>query len=74
MPDRTVAVRQGKASLDQLPIDLIKEAELDRIGGIAPDGKVGPTLCDGGPQGARICRKHVAYLALFHIVNTATDE
>jgi hypothetical protein len=56
---------ERKARLDQRSIDLIKEAEFDRIGCIAPDSKVGSTICDCGAQGAGICRKHEGYLAVF---------
>ena len=48
MSDRAVAVGECKASLDQLSIDLVKEAELDRICGVTPDRKVGAALSDGG--------------------------
>jgi hypothetical protein len=56
---------ERKASFDQLPIDLVKEAEFDGIGCIAPDGKVGSTLCDGRAQCAGISGKHEEYLAVF---------
>jgi hypothetical protein len=65
---------ERKAGLDQLSIDLVKEAELNGIGCIAPDGKVGSTLCDDGAQCAGISGKHERYLAVFWIVNSATDE
>ncbi|MFM1974584.1 MAG: hypothetical protein RL524_571, partial [Actinomycetota bacterium] len=41
-------------------VDLIKEAELDRIGGVAPDSKVAATLSQGGSEGARVGGMHVA--------------
>ena len=50
MPDRSIAVREGEATLHQLPIDLIKEAEFDRIGGIAPDSKVAATFGESGSK------------------------
>ena len=40
MPYRAVTVREGEASLDQFSIDLVEEAEFDRVGGVGPDGKV----------------------------------
>ena len=64
MPDRSIAVGHSKAGFNQLAIDLIKEAELNSIGGVAPDCKVGSAICDGGAKGARICRKHGGYLAV----------
>ena len=48
MPNGAVAVFEGKASFHQLPIDLIKEAEFDGIGGIAPDSEVAPSLSQDG--------------------------
>jgi hypothetical protein len=54
-----------KAGFDQLSIDLVKEAEFNGIGCIAPDGKVGSTLCDGRAQGPGISGKHERYLAVF---------
>ena len=58
MPDRTVAMGERKASLYQLPIDLIEEAELDRIGGVAPDGKVAATFCEGGAESPGVGGMH----------------
>jgi hypothetical protein len=57
-------MRQSKAGFHQLAIDLIKEAELNSIGGVAPDRKVGSAICDGGAKGSRICRQHGRYLAV----------
>ena len=62
MPDRTIAVLQGEAGLNQLSIDLIEEAELDRIRCIAPDGEVAATFSEGGPKGSRIGWMHWASL------------
>ena len=50
MPDGTVAVFEGEASLHQTPIDLIEEAELDCIGSVGPDGEIAATICEGGTK------------------------
>jgi hypothetical protein len=65
MPDGTIAVRESESGLYQFPINLIKEAEFDGVGSVAPDGEVCSTFCDGSPKGAGICRQHEGYLALF---------
>jgi hypothetical protein len=65
MPDGAIAVRECKASLNQLPIHLIKEAEFNGVGCITPDGEVCSALGDGGPKGAGVGRQHEGYLALF---------
>ena len=62
MPDRSIAMGHCKAGFYQLAIDLIKEAQLHGVGGVAPDRKVGSTICHGGAKGAGICRKHVGIL------------
>jgi hypothetical protein len=46
MPDRSIAVGQGKTCFNPFAIDLIEETQLDRIGGVAPDREVGSTLCN----------------------------
>jgi hypothetical protein len=50
MPDGAIAVRKGESSFDQLAIDLIKEAELNGICGIGPDGEVAATFCESGSK------------------------
>jgi hypothetical protein len=65
MPDGSIAMGHCKAGFYQLAIDLIKEAQLHGIGGVAPDRKVGSTISNGGAKGSGICRKHGGYLALF---------
>ena len=46
MPDGSVAVRQGKTCFNPFAIDLVEETQLDRVSGVAPDRKVGSTICD----------------------------
>ena len=58
MPDRSIAMREGKAALHQLAIDLIEEAELDRIGSIAPDSKVAATFGESGSKCPRVGWMH----------------
>jgi hypothetical protein len=53
-----------KACFYQLSVDLVKQAQLDGIGGVAPDRKVGSAIGDGCTKGSRICRKHGGYLAV----------
>jgi hypothetical protein len=64
MPDGAVAVGERKAALDQLSIDLIEEAELDRIGGVSPDSEVAAALSESSPKGSGISRMHDAHSAL----------
>jgi hypothetical protein len=64
VPNWSIAVRHGVAGFYELSIDLIKEAELNGIGGVAPDRKVGATIGDGCTKGSWICRKHGGYLAV----------
>jgi hypothetical protein len=64
MPNRSIAVRHGISSFDELAVDLIEKAQLNGIRGIAPDRKVGSTIGDGCTKGSRICRKHGGYLAV----------
>jgi hypothetical protein len=54
----------GIAGFHELSVDLVKQAELNGIGGIAPDRKVGSTIGDGCAKGSWICRKHGGYLAV----------
>jgi hypothetical protein len=65
MPDRPVAMGEGKSRFDKLSIDLVKETEFNGIGGITPDREVGPAFCDASPERAGICRQHEGYLAVF---------
>jgi hypothetical protein len=58
MPDRAIAVRECEASLHQLAIDLIEEAELNGISGIGPDGEVATTIGEGGAKGPGIGWMH----------------
>jgi hypothetical protein len=64
VPNRSIAVRHGVAGFYKLSIDLIKEAKLNGIGGVAPDRKVGAAICDSCAKGSWICRKHGGYLAV----------
>ncbi len=64
MPDRTIAVGEGKAAFDQLSIDLIEEAELYGVSGIGPDSEVAAALGESCPKGSGIGRMHDAHSAL----------
>ena len=60
MPDGTVAMRECKAGFHQFAVDLIKEAELHRIGGDAPDCEVTSAFGKSGSQCAGIGGMHGA--------------
>ena len=62
MPDRTIAMRESEAGLHQLPIDLIEEAELDRIGSVGPDSEVAAALGQGGAKRSGVSWMHGASL------------
>jgi hypothetical protein len=64
MPNRSIAVRHGISSFDELAVNLIEKAKLNGIGGVAPDRKVGPAIRDSCTKGSWICRKHGGYLAV----------
>ena len=59
MEDRSISMREGEAGLDQLAIDLIKEAELDRIGRRRPDSEVASLLGQASTEVSLICWLHV---------------
>ena len=58
MPDGAVAVRERETGFYQFAVDLIKEAELHRIGGIAPDREVASSFGKSGSQCAGIGGMH----------------
>ena len=60
MPNRTVAMRKGEARLHKFAVDLVEEAELDRIGGVAPDRKVAAAIGQSGPKSAGVGGMHGA--------------
>ena len=72
VPDRTVAVRHGVAGFYKLSIDLVKQAQLYGISGVAPDRKVCSAISDRCAKGSRICRKHGGYLALCQVLYKVT--
>lgn len=74
MPDGAIAMLEGKASFHQLPIDLIKEAELHGICGIAPDSEIAPSLSQGGAKGSRIGRMHEASLPCGSAYSSVTSR
>jgi hypothetical protein len=55
-------MRHRKAGFNHLAVDLIKEAQLHSIGGVAPDGEVGSTVGDGRAKGSGIGWKHAVIL------------